>query len=560
MRHKNITEWHYRAWCNQKKYFGTNVSLSFIFAVIAISVFVSQQASPFIVSLSRGGSTVIVGSLLKPTAAYTSATPPGSSAQAVLGASITQPAGYAIGYPSTGAYWGIYRDTESNGFGSLTIANRQAAILDAESKIGRKYDFDRQFFQWSDTIPNAYVSWTTGQGRYPYISLFAKNRSTGKPTKWADIAAGKTAGSATNDLDNYLLANVIPGLKTLGPTLFTFHHEPEDEICPGDTTVGCDFNVYYGTKQDYKDAWAHIVSLFNSNGVTNVDYVWVSTGYRFNDANDYRYGPALCTGVNNLCNNVEWIAADPYNYITSGQPFNGNSWQDLKTIMQPWYNWASGQGKPLALAEFGVLEYPGNTTKRAVWMDQARADIKASFPKIKALSYFDSYPATDPGSDWRLFTGSSAQASKDAYIAWSQDYYFNQRFGTAPASGADNAGGTSTSSSSAAAANGSGSASSAAKPNGDTSVTSTAAPQPELKAAAHVAAEAAKKQAAVQAAAIKKQNSTRRAWAVSAGLISLAFLIFASWQYAKHRHFHLHVPNFTNLSRGAKVRSHKTIK
>jgi hypothetical protein len=89
---------------------------------------------------------------------------------------------------------------------------------------------------------------------------------------------------------------------------------------------------------------------------------------------------------------------------------------------EPFHVFAPGQ-HPQALGEFGSLEDPTNSSHRSQWMDQARSDVKTSFPKLKAMLYFDSYPSGEPGNDWRLFNVNAASLA--AYKNWGLDSYFN---------------------------------------------------------------------------------------------------------------------------------------
>ena len=322
--------------------------------------------------------------------------------------------GTPVPVPATGAgaYWGVQRDPHVYGKG-FNASGREAVLTAAEAQLGRKFDIDHQFYRWGEALPDTYLRWTAAQGRYPFISLVA-TRKNGKPVQWSDIASGRQ--------DSYL-RSVAEGLKRWGKTaFFSFHHEPEGEICPNNDPTNCDRGRYNGTVDDYKAAWRHIVTLFRQAGVTNLSYVWITTGGRFDDPGDYRYGPNLYPG-NDV---IDWIGSDPYNFAAAhGGVVDFSRWASLAQLISPWYSWSVKTGKPLMLAEFGCRVDPSEPDRRAQWFQQAEHDVQHDFPQIKAVDYYDNYPPSEPGNDWRLFTSDAAGLA--AYRAWGLNPYFDIR-------------------------------------------------------------------------------------------------------------------------------------
>ncbi len=316
----------------------------------------------------------------------------------------------AVPVPADGALWGIYR-SPSVGVGSFTLEGREQAIEDAERILGRKFDYDRQFYKWgddpfaADPTPNGYLKWSsTVGGHIMDINLVAADRQGGF-TRWADIADGSQ--------DRYLNRLAVHSKAWGKRAFFTFQHEPEALICPDD--VPCPRSTrYYGTTADYKAAWRHLVGVFRAQGVKNLAYVWQTGTYRWSRPTDYRYGPRNYPGASV----IDWIAVDPFNADTS-------RWQSLRTLIQPWYEWAGAQDKPLMIGAFGSVELPGHPDGRAAWFKRAAADLKQRFRKVKALMYFDHNPNRMPNDDWRLFDRNSASLS--AYKAWGLEHYFNTR-------------------------------------------------------------------------------------------------------------------------------------
>jgi hypothetical protein len=322
--------------------------------------------------------------------------------------------GTPVPVPATGAgvYWGMHRDPSAYGKG-FSSASREAVLTDAEARLGRKFDIDHQFYRWGDALPNAYLRWTAAQGRYPFISLIAVDRG-GKPVQWADIASGKQ--------DHYL-SKVAKGIKQWGRSAyFSFHHEPEHEICPDNNPINCDRTKFNGTTEDYQAAWRHIVGLFRAAGVTNLSYVWITTGSRFTNPKDYRYGPNLYPGSDV----IDWIASDPYNFPAArGGVVDYSRWKSLGQLIGPWYRWSIKTGKPLMLGEFGCRTDPSMPDRRAQWFAQAERELQTDFPQIKAVDYYDNSPRDEPGNDWRLFTSDTAGLA--VFRAWGLNAHFDTR-------------------------------------------------------------------------------------------------------------------------------------
>ena len=318
--------------------------------------------------------------------------------------------------PASGAYWGIYRDPNAYVAGA-TSAQHEQVINTAEGALGRKFDYDRQFYRWgedpfaADPTPNDYLKWssTTG-GHIIDVNLVALRREGGF-VPWAQIANGSQ--------DVYLHALALDIRDWGKPAFFTFQHEPESLICPRD--IPCDTTTrYYGTTTDYKAAWRHIVEVFRAAGVTNLSYVWQTGSYRWSYPSDYRFGPNNYPGSDV----VDWIAVDPFN---KGTP----KWQDMSTMIQPWYAWAQKQGKPLMIGAFGSVEDHGDPNRRAQWFARAETDLVQQFPQVHALMYFDNNPSGTPVDDWRLFDGNAVSLA--AYKAWGLNPYFNTRHCTVAA-------------------------------------------------------------------------------------------------------------------------------
>lgn len=323
-------------------------------------------------------STLFGSDLLTPTTAAATAETVASDS----GSSATVPV------PATGAYFGAYLKPRSG----TTLAARQQATIDMEAQIGRRFDVDRVFFRWNDTLVSDYLKWTTGEGRYALISWNARKRD-GSTTTWASIANG--------DHDAWIDSQADQLRDFASPVIMSFHHEPERAT----VAKGGD----YGTPSEYQAAWRHIVTRFRERGAENVSWMMILVPSTYKStaspgAGDFYAGDGY----------IDWIGTDPYNWWTR----DGN-WRSLQTAAQDFYTWGKARGKPLALAEWGSEEDADTPGRKAQWIQDAAATFR-SWPELKLVSYYHS----DTAYEWWIDTTPS---SLDAFRTMGQDAYFNPR-------------------------------------------------------------------------------------------------------------------------------------
>ena len=85
---------------------------------------------------------------------------------------------------------GLYFGTWAKPFGS---ESKQQALTDMESKIGRRFALDHQYYRWNSAIPTSHETWTKSQGQDPFISWHSR-RNDGAGPSWAAIASGQEDG------------------------------------------------------------------------------------------------------------------------------------------------------------------------------------------------------------------------------------------------------------------------------------------------------------------------------------------------------------------------------
>lgn len=266
-----------------------------------------------------------------------------------------------------GQYFGAYVGIRSG-------ENQQTAIQRVEAEIGRQLTLDHEYYRWDVTLPTAQQTWDKARGTTPLINWKAQ-RSDDSIVTWSSIAAGAE--------DTWIAAQA-DRLKAFNSNIYlAFHHEPEDEV---------EQQLGWGTAADYVAAFKRVVNVFKIRGATNVFFVWDIMNWTFNPASgrnplDYYPGDSFVTAV----------GADGYNEYPDG---GGTAWEDFYTVFHYVNDFAVAHNKYWIAAEFGTQEYlwpPGTDQHKHDWFTAAISVI-ASWPKLKAVVYFDTIKEHAPNS------------------------------------------------------------------------------------------------------------------------------------------------------------------
>jgi fibronectin type 3 domain-containing protein len=261
--------------------------------------------------------------------------------------------------PACGVLWGVYKP-ESSGETWATDTT------DLEAQLGRPMDITYRYHDFSTTgsgvFPDASEQALAASGHVLLDDWAPKIFSTGVKLQWGDIAAG--------NYDATVIDPEAQRIKAYGkPIMLSFDHEM-------DARVGVT-----GTAAQYVAAYQHIENQFNALGVTNVIWVWTTTGYsgRYSMFNSLYPGNSY----------VDWIGYDPYNFGTCQN--SGGATKTFQQTIDPMYQWLESNGygdKPFILPEYGTVPNPSDSTAAAAWYNSVPS-VLATHPNIKALVQWD---------------------------------------------------------------------------------------------------------------------------------------------------------------------------
>lgn len=193
--------------------------------------------------------------------------------------------------------------------------------------------------------------------------------------------------------DDYIKSYAAKIKDTGGLVYLRFAHEPDNPQYPWSPEGN-------NTPAEYVKAWRHVVDLFRTHGVHNVQWVWNP----WQEVSMYEYYPGD--------RYVDWIGLTILNY---GLASSGGSWHSFGTLYEP-FRYQIGfsedesmMKKPVMIAEFGSTAYGGD---QAEWIDEAMYRIRERYPEIKSVVFFYSDQDENWATDWRPYPGAT-------HIDWS---------------------------------------------------------------------------------------------------------------------------------------------
>jgi hypothetical protein len=146
----------------------------------------------------------------------------------------------------------------------------------------------------------------------------------------------------------------------------------------------------------YAQMWRHVHDIFTSVGATNVTWVWCP--------NTIWSGSTPLSGLYPGDAYVDWVGLDGYNWAS----VKGSPWQSFSSVIGPTYSQLSAlaPSKPIAIGETGSVESGGS---KGAWLTDMLNVLPSTFPKVKALVYFNKYAGD--GAPWPIQSSSGARTA-----------------------------------------------------------------------------------------------------------------------------------------------------
>jgi hypothetical protein len=145
-------------------------------------------------------------------------------------------------------------------------------------------------------------------------------------------------------------------------------------------------------------AWRHVHDIFTAVGANNATWVWCP--------NVEFTGSTPLAGLYPGDAYVDWTCLDGYNWGTN--PAKPDKWKSFDTVYKASYDKIVGTiapSKPMMIGEIATSEYGGS---KAAWIKDMLVKIPTSYPKIRALLWFDKF---DSNMDWPVETSTTATAA-----------------------------------------------------------------------------------------------------------------------------------------------------
>ncbi|MFG1621334.1 glycoside hydrolase family 26 protein [Kribbella sp. NPDC049227] len=283
------------------------------------------------------------------------------------------PAGDLI--PAQGALFGAYA---YEGVGDLS----QPEAL--EAKIGHQLRINHNF--QPGELPRQRIAADIADGRIPMIS-FAAGDEVALAQEWDTGALDQRAIDEAEALAGYCV-----------PIFFRFTWE---------------FDLRYVDTDLFKRVWIRVRNIFATRA-PNVAFVWNPTWRAFSETNKavpFYPGDQY----------VDWIAADGYSRPKPDKP--EYNYRSFDSMFRAAHTFAVEHGKPFMVGETGVHRDDTDLTRQADWLDTTRADVKASYPQLKAFLYFHT-DGDDTDNHWRVDTP-AANPALSSLAGFASDPYFN---------------------------------------------------------------------------------------------------------------------------------------
>jgi hypothetical protein len=266
-----------------------------------------------------------------------------------------------------------------------------ASVEARERAMGRPYDLELTYYNWTDPFPDAGEVAMAAQGTTPLMAWYLPDKESGSAASLSEISSGA---------DDARITAQARAIRAYGHRVF-LRLAPE---------MNGNWYRYSGDPSAYIATWRHIWNVFAAAGATNVAWVWCPN---LNPANWDAYYPGNSyvdvIGVDGFSNTI-------YTWETFQQMFGGF-----------FAHFASfAPGKPQLVAETATnsgVGVPGaGVGSAASYISGMRSylrDVAGPRYDVIGVCWFDT--DTDNGYNWRV---DQTPAAWQAWLAMARDPYF----------------------------------------------------------------------------------------------------------------------------------------
>jgi hypothetical protein len=293
--------------------------------------------------------------------------------------STATPTRTAVPVPAQGAYLGAYVQSSH-----WTQTAQQVSTF--EATIGRKLAIDNQFYSWTEGFPTPLQREDRDAGRLSMITW--KSPRLDEINSGSQDALIKARADAVRDFGS--------------PVFIRWAWEMNGNWSAWSGTNNDSYGRHDGAAK-YIRAWRRIHDIFEREGATNVSWVWAPNGESIPDVYWNRVS-AFYPGDRY----VDWVGLSAYNFGTTRY---WSHWSSFAEIVRPIYRAYSAR-KPIMVAETASTTNGGNQSR---WISAVLTALRAQYPRIKAVVWFEHPPEWSVRSSTRSLSAFRVVASASLF-------------------------------------------------------------------------------------------------------------------------------------------------
>jgi cellulose synthase (UDP-forming) len=298
--------------------------------------------------------------------------------------------------PEKGAFLGVslYQHNDTDYLNSLQQkTQKNFAIVGYYQAWGvEKNQFNKE---WADNISkNGSVPMITWE---PWTPVSGFDRSASKVNQKEYRLENITAGN----FDDYIRSYAKDVKAYRKPVMIRFAHEMNGNWYPWGST--------FNKPADYVSAWRHVHEIFDSEGATNVTWIWspneayVESRVPNADKIDLFYPGD---------DYVDYVGLSAFNWAGT---YKQNVWRSPQNLFDYTISKLKKFNKPIIITETASAEVKGNPSMKAKWITQLALYIETK-PEVKGIIWFNT---EDNGVDWTLTSSTkSTQSFSDSFSTY----------------------------------------------------------------------------------------------------------------------------------------------